>query len=67
MLPSLKTDRGNIVPDIVADVTFAIVNVPQGMANAVLAAANPVAGLHSLMIAMPVGAVFMNISATCSL
>lgn len=40
VLSSLKTERKNIVPDIVAGATFAIVNVPQGMANAVLAAAN---------------------------
>lgn len=72
VLSSLKTERKNIVPDIVAGATFAIVNVPQGMANAVLAAANPVAGLYSLMVAMPVGAlftssVFMNVSTTGAL
>ena len=72
ILTSLRTDRKNIVPDLVAGATFAIVNVPQGMANAVLAAVNPVAGLYALMVAMPVGAlatssVFMNVSTTGAL
>lgn len=72
LLAPLRTDRKNIVPDLVAGATFAIVNVPQGMANAVLAAVNPVAGLYALMVAMPVGAmatssVFMNVSTTGAL
>jgi MFS superfamily sulfate permease-like transporter len=36
--------------------TFAVVNVPQGMGNAVLAAVNLVYGLYALMIATPIGA-----------
>jgi SulP family sulfate permease len=72
LLSGLRIRRSDIGPDLVAGATFAIVNVPQGMANAVLAAANPVAGLYSLMIAMPVGAVFtssvfMNVSTTGAL
>ncbi|MFD0980108.1 SulP family inorganic anion transporter [Tropicimonas aquimaris] len=68
----LKLEPGNLVSDLVAGATFAIVNVPQGMANAVLATVNPVAGLYALMIAMPVGAVFtssifMNVSTTGAL
>ena len=72
-MPSgLKPDRRNLGADLVAGATFAIVNVPQGMANAVLATVNPVAGLYALMIAMPVGAlftgsVFMNVSTTGAL
>lgn len=72
MLSGLKLERRNIVADLVAGATFAIVNVPQGMANAVLASVNPVAGLYALMVAMPVGAVFtssvfMNVSTTGAL
>ncbi|CUK19960.1 putative sulfate transporterc/MT1781 [Ruegeria denitrificans] len=72
MLDGLKIDRRNVVSDLVAGATFAIVNVPQGMANAVLATVNPVAGLYALMVAMPVGAiftssVFMNVSTTGAL
>ena len=72
MPPGLKLERRNLLPDLVAGATFAIVNVPQGMANAVLATVNPVAGLYALMVAMPVGAVFtgsvfMNVSTTGAL
>ena len=69
MLSGLKLERRNLGPDLVAGATFAIVNVPQGMANAVLATVSPVAGLYALMVAIPVGAiftssVFMNVSTT---
>jgi len=72
MLSLLKPERKNFGPDLIAGATFAIVNVPQGMANAVLATVNPVAGLYALMVAMPVGAiatssVFMNVSTTGAL
>mgnify|MGYP006278112093 FL=1 len=72
-MPSgLKLERRNLAADLAAAATFAIVNVPQGMANAVLATVNPVAGLYALMVAMPVGAVFtssvfMNVSTTGAL
>ncbi|SDK25480.1 SulP family inorganic anion transporter [Aliiruegeria lutimaris] len=70
--PGLELERKNLGADLVAGATFAIVNVPQGMANAVLASVNPVAGFYALMIAMPVGAaftgsVFMNVSTTGAL
>ena len=68
----LPTDRNNFAADAIAGLTFAVVNVPQAMGNAVLATVNPVAGLYTLMIATPVGAlftgsVFMNVSTTGAL
>jgi SulP family sulfate permease len=71
-LSYLKPNRKHIASDLIAGATFAVVNVPQGMANALLVAVNPVAGLYTLMIAMPVGAiftgsVFMNVSTTGAL
>jgi SulP family sulfate permease len=68
----LPVDRTNFVADAIAGLTFAVVNVPQAMGNAVLATVNPVAGLYTLMIATPVGAlftgsVFMNVSTTGAL
>ena len=68
----LHPDRQNMSADALAGFTFAIVNIPQGMANAVLANVNPVLGLYTLMIATPVGAlltssVFMNVSTTSAL
>ena len=58
--------------DLVAGLTFAVVNVPQSMAHALLASVNPLFGIHTLIVAMPVGAVFassvfMNVSTTSSL
>ena len=34
ILSRLKADPRTLVPDLVAGATFAVVNVPQGMANA---------------------------------
>jgi SulP family sulfate permease len=61
-----------LTADLLAGLTFALVNIPQSMAHALLAAVNPVFGLYTLMLATPVGAlftssVFMNISTTSAL
>ncbi len=56
----------------IAGLTFAIVNIPQAMGHALLATVNPVFGIYTLMVAVPVGAiftgsVFMNVSTTAAL
>lgn len=72
-LQQLKPDRGLIISDLIAGLTFSVVNVPQAMAHALLAlVSNPVIGIYTLMVAVPVGAlftssVFMNISTTGAL
>ena len=68
----LKPERANIVSDLIAGLTFAVVNVPQAMGHALLATINPVFGIYTLMVAVPVGAiftssVFMNVSTTSAL
>lgn len=68
----LKPDRASLPSDLVAALTFAVVNVPQSMGHALLATVNPVLGIFTLMIAVPVGAifnssVFMNVSSTAAL
>ena len=68
----LAPDRTHLVSDLVAGVTFAVVSVPQAMAHALLATVNPVLGIYSLMVAVPVGAiltssVFINVSTTAAL
>lgn len=68
----LNIDKANLSSDLVAGLTFALVNIPQSMAHALLAAVNPVFGLYTLMLATPVGAlftsaVFMNVSTTSAL
>lgn len=68
----LPLERKQLTADLVAGLTFAVVNVPQAMGNAVLATVNPVYGLYTLMIATPIGALFtssvyMNVSTTGAL
>ena len=68
----MKINKANLPSDLVAGLTFALVNIPQSMAHALLAAVNPVYGLYTLMLATPVGAlftsaIFMNISTTSAL
>jgi SulP family sulfate permease len=65
-------ERGHVVSDLVAALTFAVVNVPQAMGHALLAMVNPVLGIYTLMVAVPIGAifsssVFMNVSTTGAL
>ncbi len=69
---ALRPERSNLKSDLIAGLTFAIVNVPQAMGHAVLATVNPVLGIYTLMVALPVGAlftgsVFMNVSSTGAL
>ena len=68
----LRPERPNLKSDLVAGLTFAIVNVPQAMGHALLATVNPVLGIYTLMVAIPIGAVFtssvfMNVSTTSAL
>ncbi len=68
----LKPERSDLKSDVIAGLTFAIVNVPQAMGHALLATVNPVLGIYTLMVAIPVGAVFassvfMNVSTTAAL
>ena len=69
---SLRPERRHLVSDLISGLTFAVVNVPQAMAHALLAMVNPVLGIYTLMVAVPVGAiftssVFMNVSSTAAL
>ena len=68
----LRPERALLSSDLVAALTFAVVNVPQSMGHALLATVNPVLGIFTLMVAVPVGAlfsssVFMNVSTTGAL
>ena len=69
---TIKPEKKNLTSDLLAGLTFALVNIPQAMAHALLATVNPVFGLYTLMLATPVGAlftsaIFMNISTTSAL
>jgi len=68
----LKPERGHLVSDLTAALTFAVVNVPQAMGHALLVMVNPLLGIYTLMVAVPIGAifsssVFMNVSTTGAL
>ncbi|MCA9872039.1 MAG: SulP family inorganic anion transporter [Anaerolineales bacterium] len=68
----LKPKKQFLAEDATTGITFALVNIPQAMANALLAGVNPVLGLYTLMVGTPVGAiftgsVFMNVSTTSAL
>jgi SulP family sulfate permease len=69
---TIKPEKKHLTSDLLAGLTFALVNIPQAMAHALLAAVNPVFGLYTLMLATPVGAlfagsVFMNVSTTSAM
>ena len=69
---NLMPERRHLVSDLIAGLTFAIVNVPQAMGHALLATVNPVLGIYTLIVAAPVAAlstssVFMNVSTTAAL
>jgi len=71
-LETSKPKNKHLTADLLAGLTFALVNIPQSLAHAMLAAVNPVFGLYTLMLATPVGAlftssVFMNVSTTSAL
>jgi len=71
-LQRLKPERSHLASDLVAALTFAVVNVPQAMGHALLVMVNPVLGIYTLMVAVPIGAifsssVFMNVSTTGAL
>ncbi|MDZ4131690.1 MAG: SulP family inorganic anion transporter, partial [Dethiobacteria bacterium] len=47
---ALKPRKSNLQSDLIAGLTFAVVNVPQSMAHALLATVNPVFGIYTLMV-----------------
>jgi SulP family sulfate permease len=64
--------RKNLVPDLSAAVTMAIVAIPDAIASALLAGVNPIHGFNALMVGMPVGSLFtssqfMNIGLTAAM
>jgi SulP family sulfate permease len=65
-------DRKQLVPDLVAGLTTGIADIPDAMASAVLAGANPVYGLYAIMVGKPIGGLltssqFMTLAATSAM
>jgi SulP family sulfate permease len=65
----LRVPRAILIIDLIAGLVNAIVSIPGGIANGVLAGVNPVYGLYSMMVGTPIAALFtssviMNVDAT---
>jgi SulP family sulfate permease len=65
----LRVPRAILISDLIAGLVNAIVSIPGGIANGVLAGVNPVYGLYSMMVGTPLAALFtssviMNVDAT---
>jgi len=56
----LRINRATLTANLVAGLTFALVNIPQAMAHALLAAVNPVFGLYTLVQGAGVSQSFPN-------
>jgi len=54
----IKPKPKNMVSDLVAGVTNAVVNIPDSIAAAVLAGVNPTYAFNAIMVGTPVGAFF---------
>jgi SulP family sulfate permease len=57
---SLKFNPKNIIPDLTAGTTTALVTIPDGLASAILAGVNPVHGLYGLMVGTPIAALTLS-------
>ena len=65
----LRVSGKTVLNDAVTGLIMAVINVPQGLANGVLAGVNPVFGLYSMIVGTTVAAfvtasVFMNVDST---
>ncbi len=65
----LRVPKSILISDLVAGLVNALVTIPGGIANGVLAGVNPVYGLYSIMLGTPIAALFtssviMNVDST---
>lgn len=65
----LRVPRPIFFSDMISGLVNAVVSIPAGIANGVLAGVNPVYGLYSMMVGTPIAALFtssviMNVDAT---
>ncbi len=68
-LSGLKVPRKTLLGDLVAGLVMALVSIPGGLANGLLAGVNPIFGLYSMMAGTTVAALFtssviMNVDST---
>jgi SulP family sulfate permease len=70
-MTGLRVPRAVFTGDLVSGLVNAIVSIPGGIANGILAGVNPVYGLYSMIIGTPIAALFtssviMNVDSTSS-
>lgn len=72
--PASGTGRGDssLTPEIITGITNGVANVPDAMANALLAGVSPIAGLYALLAGTPVAALtsssqFMTVAVTAAM
>ncbi|MEA3440533.1 MAG: SulP family inorganic anion transporter [Chloroflexota bacterium] len=58
LIEQIKPKPKNMVSDLVAGLTNAVVNIPDSIAAAVLAGVNPTYAFNAIMVGTPVGALF---------
>jgi SulP family sulfate permease len=68
-ITGLRVSRPIFLSDLLAGLVNAVVTIPGGIANGVLAGVNPVYGLYSIMLGTPIAALFtssviMNVDST---
>ncbi|NTU70728.1 MAG: SulP family inorganic anion transporter [Coriobacteriia bacterium] len=64
--------RGSVVTDLIVGVTNGVSNIPDAMANALLAGVSPILGLYSLLVGTPVAALttgsqYMTVAVTAAM
>ena len=64
-IPSLNYNPKNLIPDLTAGTTTALVTIPDGLASAILAGVNPVHGLYGLMVGTPIAALALSSQFMC--
>ncbi len=57
-MENTKKNKSAITSDLVAGLVGGVANIPDSLASAILAGANPAYGLYAVMIGTPVGALF---------
>ncbi len=70
--PAEKPERSALAADLLAGVTTGVANIPDAMANALLAGVSPVVGLYALLAGTPVAALttssqFMTVAVTAAM
>ena len=59
-IPLLNYNPKNLISDLTAGTTTALVTIPDGLAFAILAGVNPVHGLYGLMVGTPIAALTLS-------